>query len=415
MLFLPVRLTGILALILVPAVVCLYGNMTAGAAVQHNAEAAHQPGYGGTDRRCPSPHETEALLGKASTLLEQMHYQDVTELLQPLSEQGCDARVSLLLAGAFEGGGDLPRAEETLQRAHTVWPSNNSIAASLAREYLSGGEADKAAEALEKFHVTATTPMQEMEEGVVVYLAVHRLGSAQAVAEVAYKCYPSVHSLLLLANVLQLQGRYKDVNLLLHGKRAAYGNSPAFLITFAESEYDAMLYDDARKDLEHAISLDQQSYQAHFLLGNVLLAQGEADQAAAEYRTAIGLAPNQPRTYYQLALISREKQDEAGEEKLLTQALAVDGHYAPAYCEAGRILIDQHRLSEAVDRLNLAVQYNPQIEQAYYLLARAYAGLGEKDKSDAMVKLYAKIRSANRRSSVDKHPGQRGVEQSAVK
>jgi tetratricopeptide (TPR) repeat protein len=399
---------------LIPALVapCLFGGMTAATAAGWQKAASEAASK--TEKACPSPQEVKDALGNSSALMEQAKYQDVIEVLQPLSDLNCDAHVNLLLAGALEGSGDLRKAEDTLQRAHSVWPLNNSIAASLAREYMSSGEVDKALQALDKFHATVTTPMQEMEEGVVVYLAGHRLKAAQAVAEVAYKCYPSVHSLLLLANVLQLQGRYKDVNLLFQSKRVAYADSAAFLITFAESEYDAMLYDDARKDLEHAISLDRDSYQAHFLLGNVLLAQGETDQAAAEYRVAIGLAPDQPRTYYQLALVSRTKQDDEGEEHLLSQALAADGRYAPAYCEMGRIMITQHRLPDAVDRLNLAIQYNPQIEQAYYLLARAYAGLGEKDKSDAMVKQYTKIRSANRQSSVDKRPGQRGADPAAA-
>jgi Tfp pilus assembly protein PilF len=238
---------------------------------------------------------------------------------------------------------------------------------------------------------------------------------AQAVAETAYKSYPSLPTLLLLANVLQLEGRYKDVNRLLEDQRKAFGDSPAFLITLAESESDAMLFDHARADLEHAIALDNKSYQAHYLLGTVLIAQSETDRAESEYRTAIQLAPNQPRTYYQLALIFRDKQDEANEESMLKQALAADDHYAPAYCEMGRILMGQHRLADAVTQLNLAIQYNPQIEQAYYLMARAYAGLGQKDKADAIVKRYTALRAANRRSSVDTHPGQLGVDDGARK
>jgi len=363
---------------------------------------------------CSSPQDVEAQLRRSSGLMEAARYQDAVDLLQSSAGLNCDARVSLLLSGALEGTGESRKAEDTLERAHSVWPSNSSIATSLARAYLAGGEVDKAVGALKDFHVSTATPQQEMEEGVVVYLAGHRLVPAQAVADMAYRSHPSLHSLLLLANVLQLEGRYKDVNLLLGGKRKDYGSSPEFLITAAESEYDAMLYDAARGDLEHAISLNHDSYQAHYLLGNVLVAQGDAPQATAEYHAAIRLAPDKPRTYYQLALLSRAKQDDAGEEQLLMQALAADAHYAPANCELGRMRIGQHRLEEAVDRLNLAVQDNPQIEQAYYLLARAYAGQGEKEKSDAMVKRYAEIRTANRRSSVDQHQGQLGAEEVAA-
>ena len=374
-----------------------------------SASVSRQQGPG-TGVGCPSQQEIEMALGNASALLEQGQFQSVVDALETFSKVKCDPRIFLLLAAAYEASGDLAKAEDTLVRAHAAWPSNTGIAASLAREYMNGGQVDKALQALNDFHVTEKTPLQEMQEGVVVYIASHRLVPAQTVAETACKVYPSLPTLLLLANVLQLEGRYKDVNRLLEGERKTYTDSAAFLITLAESESDAMLFDTARTDLEHAVGLDNKSYQAHYLLGNVLMAQNETDRAESEYRTAIELEPNQPRTYYQLALIFRDKQDEAGEKSMLTKALAADDRYAPAYCEMGRILIANHRLTDAVTQLNLAIQYNPRIEQAYYLMARAYAGLGQKEKADATIKRYTELRAANRRTSVDTHPGQLGVD-----
>src|SRR5580698_5521363 len=184
------------------------------------------------------------------------------------------------------------------------------ITASLPRYYLTGKQVDKAVEALAQFHATSTTPMQEMDLAAVVFLAGHQLTAARTVAEVAYKTYPSVHSLLLLANALQLQGRFKEVIRLLDDQRQSYSQSPDFLITLAESEFDAWLYDTAKGDLEHAIALNHDSYQAHFLLGNVWFKTNDVNKAIAEYRIAVNLAPNQPRPYYQLALALEVNQDE---------------------------------------------------------------------------------------------------------
>jgi tetratricopeptide (TPR) repeat protein len=132
----------------------------------------------------------------------------------------------------------------------------------------------------------------------------------------------------------------------------------------------------------------------------------DADRAVAEYRLAIDLAPDQPRTYFQLALVLRSKQDQAGEERALEQALAADDHYAPAHCEMGRILLEQHRLTDAVTHLSSAIQDNPKSEEAYFLLARAYAGLGQKDKSEEMVKRLVVVRKANRPNSDSKAESQ---------
>ena len=357
---------------------------------------------------CPGAQQMERMLGEASALLEQARYQAAAQLLETLTVAPCDPRADLLLAAAWEASGEVSKSEETLQKAHSIWPANTSIATSLARECLNDKKIDEAARALNGFHATPSTPAQEMQVAVVVYLAAHQLSAAQGVAQTAYRRYPGLSSLLLLANVLQLEGRYKAVNQLLDGQRGAFSGSAPFLITFGESEFDAMLFDAARADLERAIVLDADSYQAHYLLGNVLVAQNDSDRAESEYRKAISLSPDQPRTYYQLALLFHSRKDDAGEDLLLKQALAADDRYAPAYCEIGRIQLSRHRVADAIANLNLAIQYNPQLEQAYYLLARAYARSGQKDKADETVERYKALRTANRRGAVDAHPSQIG-------
>jgi tetratricopeptide (TPR) repeat protein len=374
---------------------CLLGSSVTGVAEEGNAEPAPQA-FSHPNQTCPPQSDLDAALGNASTLMQQSRFQDAAGLLQPLSGMNCDPRASLLLAAAFEGQGDDSEARTVLEHAHAAWPANDSIAASLARVYLAAGEKEQAARALARFHPTASTPEQEMEMAVVVYLAAHRLVSAQKVAEQDLKVYPSVHSLLLLANALQLQGRYPDVIRLLENKRTEYADSPEFFVTLAESEFDASILPAARQDLERAISFNPRMYQAHYLLGNVLSKMNQADAAIAEYRQAIDLAPGQPRTYFQLALVLRDKQDIAGEQQALEQALTADNTYEAAHCELGRILLEDHRPAEAVTHLLLAIQSNPRSEKAYFLLARAYAALGEREKSEEMVKRLEAVREQNR-------------------
>ncbi len=330
--------------------------------------------------------------------MQSAHYQDAATTLQPFSDLNCDVRVSLLLAASFDESGDIPKAKQVLQQAHSIWPMNTSIAASLAREFFGTGQIDQAAEALKGFHATAKTPAQELQLATLVFISSHQLTSAQTIAEINYKSYPSIQSLLLLANTLQLEGRFKEATSLLQPQRNTYADSPQFLITIAESEYDAVLYDTARDDLKHAIALDPKSYQAHLLLGNTLLKLNDTDKAITEYHESIELSPNQPRTYYQLALALQTKQDQDEAEAQLTKALAIDAHYAPARLEIGRILLNQSHTVDAVAQLNMAIQDNPTEEQAYFLLARAYAQLGDKDKSAAMAKRLKEIRNANWRN-----------------
>jgi tetratricopeptide (TPR) repeat protein len=348
-----------------------------------------------TVQNCPSPAELDAVLAQSSEDLNEARFQGAAATLQSLAARNCDARISLLLAAAFEGQGDLPKATAELRRAHGIWPSNSGVATSLAREYLASGDQADAAKALAHFRVSAKTPEQEMRMAVVVYLAAGQLQLAEGVAAAAYRTYPSVQTLLLLANTLQMQGRYPDVNRLLGRQRAEYAGSPQFFVTLAESEYDASLYRVALDDLKQALALDPGLYQAHYLMGNVLFKLNDPDQAVAEYHKAIDLAPSQPRTWFQLALLLRTRQDEAGERQALTQALAVDEHYGPAQCELGRMLLEDHQPADAVPHLTTAIQDNPRFEKAYFLLARAYAQLGERDKSEEVVRRLAAVRKQN--------------------
>jgi tetratricopeptide (TPR) repeat protein len=377
--------------------VLLVGCFSAGSAEEGLWSAESTPqAHPVIDKNCSAPQDLDAALGRASQLMSQSLYRDAAGLLQPLSEMNCDPRVSLLLAAAFEGQGDESQATAVLRRAHSEWPSNNSVAASLARDYLAAGDKNQAVQALAHFHPTAKTPEQEMEMAVLVYLAANQLPRAEIIAEQDYKYYPSVHSLLLMANTLQMQGRYPDVIRLLGSKRAMFADSAEFFVTLAESEFDASIYPAAREDLERAISLNSSLYQAHYLLGNVLTRTGNADGAISEYRVAIKLAPEQPRTYYQLALVLRSKQDDAGEQSALEQALEADNHYAPAHAEMGRILLEEHRPADAVEHLLAAIENNPHLENAYFQLARAYAALGEKNKADEIVKRLQVVRAENR-------------------
>ena len=329
--------------------------------------------------------------------MQQEQYGAAAELLQPAPLPTCDPRVDLLLSAALEGSGQGSLAQQILEQAHRQWPANHSLAASLARSYWISGHPTQAADALASTTASAGTPLQELELRAEVYLAVHQLVLAQSAAERAYQSYPSTETLLLLANILQTEGRAQDALTLLENKRAENLTSVPFLITIAESEFDSGTYVAARQDLVRAIDLDPKSYQAHYLLGNTLVKQTQIDAAIAEYQAAIDLAPEKPRTYYQLALAKVIQGDIDGAQQSLAKALAADEQYAPAYTELGTLLMEQGRFAEAVDPLQKAIRYGPTEETPYYLLTRVFSRLGEKKQSDDMLRQYQQVKATNRK------------------
>ena len=377
------------------AACCLHGSSIAVGAVSLQNGVPLQQAHAARAKTCPDPDAITEALRTGSSAMVNEQYASAIGTLRPLAEASCDPRIALLLAAAYEGTGDVPQAVQTLQRAHTAWGANDTIAASLARLYLGTSQLAEAAKALAAFHATEATPMQEIEVAVLVYLGTHQLPAAVAAAQVGNTAHPSLAALLLLANSMQLEGRYKDVIALLASKRTEYQGSARFLVTLAQSEYDAAMFDVSRADAEQAIRLDPKLYAAHYLLGNVLLKTGSPEGADAEYRVGVQLSPDQPRTYYYLALALRAEHKEGEEEPVLAKAIALDDHYALAHCEMGRILLNQDRVPEAIAQLTRAVQENSANEQGYYLLSRAYERAGKRDQAEEAANRLAAVRKAN--------------------
>ncbi len=322
-------------------------------------------------------------------------FPEAVQILSP-ANSACDPRFGLLLAAALEGTGDAQKAESVLQQTHVAFPANPSVATSFARLLLLAGRAPEAADALRSSPTDASTPPQEAALRATVYIQVHDLHHAQQAAELAFHGDPSVESLTLLANVYQLEGRTEDALTLLAPHRTTFGASPAFLITAAECEFDSGRYEAAHDDLVHAVSLQPNSYQAHDLLGNTLAKQGHAAEAVAEYQSAIALSPGTPRTFYQLALAYLTLNNSAAAEEAVRRALAIDPHYAPAHLELAQLLLGANRLPEAIEQGNDAIRDNPSLEQAYFLLVRAYARAGNKGESQAMLAHLQAVREHNR-------------------
>lgn len=325
---------------------------------------------------CPNVGKMNAILTKASSLMMGSDFNSATSLLRPIVGKKCNPRASILLAAAFQEQGNGARAIFTLRQAHSRWPSNDSIAASLAREYLYVGRDSQAVEALKHFHPNSYTHLQELKLAVVVYLAADMLPRALSIAQLAYKNYPSLETLILLSNVLQVEGRYPDVNRILGAKRKKYENDPSYLITIGESEADAGIYSEALEDIGHAVQLDPNSYAGHYLLGNIFEQTGQTKKALKEYRISIMISPDQPRTYYQMGRILERMGEVNKAELYFKQSLLVDRSYAPGYEEIGKIDIRDNDLKGAIRSLNLAIKYNPSSAGSRYLLVQAYARMG---------------------------------------
>jgi tetratricopeptide (TPR) repeat protein len=166
-------------------------------------------------------------------------------------------------------------------------------------------------------------------------------------------------------------------------------------------------YDRARQDLRAALRLDPRARRAHYDLGMVaVLDEGVSglDEAIAEFRAELALAPADPAATLALGMALVEAQQPADALPLLERAAAAVPPHPNAAQYLGRALLALDRPADAVAPLARALELaGPDTLLAgsvQYQLGLAYRGLGRDD--DAAVHF-----SAAERTSADRAQGAR--------
>lgn len=163
----------------------------------------------------PATQVQDEILVHTSNLLREGKFRQAAQLLESKPVLRCDPRMDLLLAAAQGDAGDTPAAKRTLEKAHLVWPSNINLATSLARYELQEGKPAAAEQVIRPCKATSSTPLRELQVMAMAYLENHDLARAKSIAVMAFRAYPSEETLLFTANILQLQGRFMNVVVLL--------------------------------------------------------------------------------------------------------------------------------------------------------------------------------------------------------
>ena len=115
---------------------------------------------------------------------------------------------------------------------------------------------------------------------------------------------------------------------------AAARNNPQ-LIAEAERLAKAIL----QKDSNHV--------EGHILMGSILYAQNQREQAFAEINHAISLDPKRVESYLSLARFYIVTNDNAKAEETFQRAISVNDNSGLAHTEYGKYLVQQNRQAEA--------------------------------------------------------------------
>jgi tetratricopeptide (TPR) repeat protein len=112
------------------------------------------------------------------------------------------------------------------------------------------------------------------------------------------------------------------------------------------------------------------AWMAHNNLGNVLLAQGRADEAATQYRETIRLKPDYGNAHYNLGIASFQRRDYGEAVNQFGDATRLKPQSAEAHNNLGAALVNVGRTNDAIAEFEIAVRLAPKWDEPRANLSR---------------------------------------------
>ncbi|MGH9431647.1 MAG: tetratricopeptide repeat protein [Terriglobia bacterium] len=179
----------------------------------------------------------------------------------------------------------------------------------------------------------------------------------------------------------------------------------AILDLKGSAELKMSQYTDAIRSYSHVRQLQPTDSEA--ALGFALAEEGAGmtQQAARAFEQGIREFPRNARYDLEYALmllgLARAGDRVAGVrgERLLKQAIQLDGSLAEAHYQLGNIALEGDDTAEAVRQLGIAVRIEPDSSKVHFALARAYRRLGEQDAARREMALFQSLKHQEEQSA----------------
>jgi serine/threonine protein kinase/lipoprotein NlpI len=127
----------------------------------------------------------------------------------------------------------------------------------------------------------------------------------------------------------------------------------------------------AAEQFQRATRLKPDALDAFFQLGLCYRDMALYPQAAMTFKAALQIKPDDPATYYQLGLVAMEQGYNQDAERYLLDGLKIMPDHGLILTSLGHLYLQMDRTQEAIERLNQAVQREPNLPDGWYELGRA--------------------------------------------
>lgn len=357
-----------------------------------------------------NPESKMALDGIAKILIAAG---DNESVIAQLGSMQLDENLALDLATAYGNTGEFDDAANTLNKGLKTYPNSVTLTSSLVSVYVKQVRLDEA----ERIAVQLARRNPQDIEAQRVYLQVlvfnAKNQTAMPLARKLLAQAPHDADFLYLNGVLERTAGELDAARK-HLEQAATLNPNRYSTRFNLGCTLEQLHDDAgaKVQLQKAIELDPTEPQARFELAKVLRKLGENDaaqeqlalyqkqmneqsdhsiaaqkstqaaeemragnkqKAAALYREAIAVLPDNAGLLYRLAAVLDDLKDMKAERTALEQAINVDPNFALAQYQLAYLDSQEGRFESAEQHLRRAIQTSPGYVQAWVALATTLA------------------------------------------
>jgi tetratricopeptide (TPR) repeat protein len=333
----------------------------------------------------PNPLATvQKLIAEAESALQEDELQIAESRYRDALMQGW-----LLIAGADVADGNLTGARDALRRATASSVDATVAQRSLAMVLLQTGEAPEALRLLTQLAARSPRDSALRRQLAQAMVANGQPGPAVQELEEAHGLMPDdlELSFALASGYLRLK-KVDDAEALLNTIARARPQASTYVL-IGRTYRDFGDYERARSTLRRALQLDPRARRAHYYLGTIAIMDegyARADEAIAEFRAELAIAPSDPVTHLRLGVVLESSKRHAEALPSLEVAAADPRAGREAFEYLGRCQLALGRNEEAVKNLTRALESGPVPANRsngplHYQLANALRALGRTDQA----------------------------------
>jgi tetratricopeptide (TPR) repeat protein len=367
------------------------------------------------------PSSVPTLGGLANALIAEKRYSAAISYLKGAPPNDL---LQSTLAAAYEKNGDNDAAIQEWSAIVHRDPLDAQAHSNLALAYVQQSRYRQAAvEFQETLRLDPTEDSVRVSYVTVLILLAQYATALPVIQDYLHRNPHDSHALYLAGVVNQRLGNYADAETVLRQAVAIDPRSGDTRYSLGCVLLRLEKLREAREQFETVLQLNPGSNEARFQLATALRLSGQQDQAREElkifeeekaegakkslaaiqanqardylqagdaqkatelYRVSITQDPENPRTYYDLALALDLLHDDGGEQGALEKSIALDPNFPPAHNQLGKLTLRLGRPAPAEAQFKEAISLNPQYAEAQNNLGVLYGQVGRNAEAEQL-------------------------------